>query len=157
MPGLQKAQIPQWNLHVQRFKALLRVHSGEVEGQEHPVNKIQVQDKDNEVHKFQRNSNKHRKNLREWKLRNSKLQQLTILKVFEGECRGEKVAVKIFNKLQILDKKQDELVIEETRLHCKLKHPHIIKLKYIAENETSLFIVLELAHNGTLARIVDLV
>ena len=50
----------------------------------------------------------------------------------------------------VKDKNISKVIDREVELHLRLKHPHIIKLEYIAEDAEKLILLSELASNGSL-------
>ena len=71
--------------------------------------------------------------------------------VYAAKCRGAKYAAKVIDKQMVRDKNIARVIAREVEVHSKLDHPHIIKLQYIAESESCLVILTELASNGNLS------
>ena len=65
---------------------------------------------------------------------------------------GTKYAVKISYKSDLFEKKLYSIIQNEIYIHHKLKHPHIIAIKYVAEDDLKLYLIMELAENGNLAQ-----
>lgn len=64
---------------------------------------------------------------------------------------GAKYAVKIFYKSDLFEKKLCDLIQTEISIHQKIRFPHIIRLKFVLEDDLRLYIVMELAENESLA------
>jgi serine/threonine protein kinase len=71
--------------------------------------------------------------------------------VYSAQCRGVKYAAKVIDKQMVRDKNISRVISREIEVHSKLDHPHIIKLQYVAESESCLVILTELATNGNLS------
>jgi len=63
---------------------------------------------------------------------------------------GEKVAVKILEKTQIKDQSDIERVSREIQILKLIRHPNIVQLYEIIEDETQLYIIMEYAIGGEL-------
>lgn len=71
--------------------------------------------------------------------------------VYVAKARGGKFAAKVIDKQMVRDKNIARVISREIEVHSKLDHPHIIKLQHVAESETCLVILTELATNGNLS------
>ena len=80
----------------------------------------------------------------------------SVVKLGEHKKTKEKVAIKILQKNKILNK-QDLIRIErEIEILKRLKHPNVIKIHRIEEDEKRFFIIMEYCENGELFnRIVE--
>ena len=74
--------------------------------------------------------------------------------VYKARCinTGMEVAIKMVDKQQMIRAKMDERVRQEVGIHARLNHPSIVKLISYFEDNTYVYLVLELCHNGELAR-----
>ena len=61
------------------------------------------------------------------------------------------MAVKIIDKTGMIKRGLIHYVVSEIKIHLKLNHPHITKFVFLAENLSKIFLLIELAENGTLA------
>jgi 3-phosphoinositide dependent protein kinase-1 len=66
------------------------------------------------------------------------------------KANGQRYAIKILNKKQIIQQKKIQYVNLEKNVLLSLSHPFIIKLYYTFQDAYSLYFVLELARNGDL-------
>ena len=76
--------------------------------------------------------------------------------VYKARCinNGVDVAIKMVDKQQMIRAKMDERVRQEVGIHARLNHPSIVKLISYFEDNTYVYLVLELCHNGELARYI---
>jgi len=65
---------------------------------------------------------------------------------------GEEVAIKMVDKQQMLASGMAERVKQEVEIHSRLKHPAILEVLGYFEDHAKVYLVLELAENGELAR-----
>eukprot|EP00090_Calanus_glacialis_P002905 TRINITY_DN12122_c0_g1_i4.p1 TRINITY_DN12122_c0_g1~~TRINITY_DN12122_c0_g1_i4.p1 ORF type:complete len:895 (-),score=358.86 TRINITY_DN12122_c0_g1_i4:158-2842(-) len=74
--------------------------------------------------------------------------------VFKATCinNGLEVAIKMVDKQQMKMSGMNERVRQEVAIHSRLKHPAILELLTFFEDENYVYLVLELCHNGELAR-----
>jgi len=75
--------------------------------------------------------------------------EYSIAKVCIDRTTDKKFAVKIIKKRMLVSKQEKAMIENEVKIHQLLHHPNIIKLNEIYEDETRLFLVLELAMQGT--------
>ena len=62
----------------------------------------------------------------------------------------EKVAIKILEKEKIEDEGDRERILREIQILKLLKHPNIVQLYEIFEDEQRLYLIMEYAENGEL-------
>ena len=74
--------------------------------------------------------------------------------VYKARCisSGEEVAIKMVDKQQMFRSGMNERVRQEVGIHARLKHPAIVELFTFFEDASYVYLVLELCHNGELAR-----
>lgn len=74
--------------------------------------------------------------------------------VFRARCRltGATVALKKIDKALMASKGMESRVRQEVLIHSKLKHPAVLELLAFFEDKHYVYLALELAHNGELAR-----
>jgi len=74
--------------------------------------------------------------------------------VYKATCinNGLEVAIKMVDKQQMKMSGMNERVRQEVAIHSRLKHPAILELITFFEDENYVYLVLELCHNGELAR-----
>lgn len=75
--------------------------------------------------------------------------EYSIAKVCTDRTTGMKYAVKIIKKRMLVSKQEKAMIENEVKIHQVLHHSNIIKLNEIYEDESRLFLVLELATQGT--------
>ena len=63
---------------------------------------------------------------------------------------GQKVAVKILDKLKLIEEEGIERVLREIKISSGLNHPNIIKIYNIIEDEKNYFVVMEYCEEGEL-------
>ena len=63
---------------------------------------------------------------------------------------AEKVALKIIKKENLESKETISALLREIEIHSTQQHPHIIQMKDFYEDDLAIYIVLELASNGSL-------
>ena len=74
--------------------------------------------------------------------------------VFKARCISSEldVAIKMVDKKQMKMKGMHDRVRQEVAIHHRLKHPSILELITFFEDENYVYLVLELCHNGELAK-----
>lgn len=74
--------------------------------------------------------------------------------VFRARCKvtEQDVAIKMVDKQQMKMKGMNDRVRQEVAIHHRLKHPSILELITFFEDENYVYLVLELCHNGELAK-----
>jgi len=74
--------------------------------------------------------------------------------VYIAKCitTGEEVAIKMIDKERMRRQKMEERVRQEAMVHSRLKHPSIVDLKDMFEDDQYVYLVLELCHNGDVAK-----
>jgi len=74
--------------------------------------------------------------------------------VYKARCIATEmdVAIKMVDKQQMKMKGMNERVRQEVAIHHRLKHPSILELITFFEDENYVYLVLELCHNGELAK-----
>ena len=71
--------------------------------------------------------------------------------MYECSVEENRLAVKVFDKESLFKKNLYKVVRDEALIHSRIQHPHIIRLHYIAEDESSFYNVMERAENYSLA------
>ena len=69
--------------------------------------------------------------------------------------KQEKYAIKIIEKNKLVDDRKKRKVEAELQIHKKLKHKHIVEFKHFFEDETNIYILMELCTNKSLQDLVD--
>ncbi|KAG5684343.1 hypothetical protein PVAND_013578 [Polypedilum vanderplanki] len=77
--------------------------------------------------------------------------------VYRARCRplNQEVAIKMIDKHQMQAKNMTERVQQEVHIHARLKHPSILDLYTFFEDNNYVYLVLELAHKGTLYKYLN--
>ncbi|KFD54188.1 hypothetical protein M513_04965 [Trichuris suis] len=65
---------------------------------------------------------------------------------------NREVAIKLINKSIVKEENAFKRIWDEVRIHSKLKHPHIVEMLDCFQDESYIYIVLELCSNGDLRR-----
>jgi polo-like kinase 4 len=65
---------------------------------------------------------------------------------------GQEVAIKMIDKKQMKASRMTQRVEHEVKIHYQLKHPSILELYTFFEDKNYVYLVLELCHNGEIAR-----
>ena len=63
---------------------------------------------------------------------------------------GQKVAIKILDKLKLIEEEGIERVLREIKISSELNHPNIIKIYDIMEDEKNYLVVMEYCEEGEL-------
>lgn len=80
----------------------------------------------------------------------------SIVRLGENKITKEKVAIKIMQKNKILNKDDFIRIQREIEILKRLKHPNVIKIHHIFEDEKKIYIIMEFCENGELFnRIVE--
>ena len=72
------------------------------------------------------------------------------VKVAEHVISGQKVAIKILNRMKIKAMDMEEKVRRETKILRLFRHPHIIKLYEVIETAENIYLVMEFVQSGEL-------
>ncbi|CAK88959.1 unnamed protein product (macronuclear) [Paramecium tetraurelia] len=72
------------------------------------------------------------------------------VKLVKDRQNGQMYAMKVMNKKQIFEYCSVENLKREIKIQRKLQHPHITKLFHYFEDKENVFLILELAENGSL-------
>ncbi|CAD8161745.1 unnamed protein product [Paramecium octaurelia] len=72
------------------------------------------------------------------------------VKLVKDKQNGQMYAMKVMNKKQIFEYCSVENLKREIKIQRRLQHPHITKLFHYFEDKENVFLILELAENGSL-------
>mmetsp|Transcript_20289 Transcript_20289/g.17518 ORF Transcript_20289/g.17518 Transcript_20289/m.17518 type:complete len:145 (+) Transcript_20289:71-505(+) len=101
-------------------------------------------------------SDKKKKSLDDFEVVEGKTGQLgkgsfaTVKLVKEKENPNKLYAMKIINKKDVFEHSSPEYLKREIKVHKKLDHPHIVKLKHYFEDKENVYLVMEYAEHGNL-------